>query len=216
MKPETESYISALLDEELSSVEQQQCLDHLSQDVNQRETWSRYHLARQAMHNELPEKLDLDLSFRVMQALENEAPLKTNAQPSERMSDISHPATAFLQFSGWFRPLGSLALAASVAVVSVWVWNHNVDNSAAESSPLVQNQSSPIVPTSITRVNAVPVSAPLGNGTHWRIEQAGQNSAVQYKLNDFLIHHAEHSAPLQGLIPQARVVGFDATTEAAE
>ncbi len=33
---------------------------------------------------------------------------------------------------------------------------------------------------------------------------------MQQKLNAYLVNHTEHPSSMQGLIPQARVAGFDA------
>lgn len=54
----------------------------------------------------------------------------------------------------------------------------------------------------------VPVSATLQTpGTRWRVER--DLPGLQQKLNGYLVNHTEYSNSVQGLIPQARVAGFD-------
>jgi len=45
-------------------------------------------------------------------------------------------------------------------------------------------------------------------GTRWKLEQ--ESPVLQRKLNAYLVNHTEYSSSMQGLIPQARVAGFDA------
>ena len=55
----------------------------------------------------------------------------------------------------------------------------------------------------------VPVSTSLQPiGTRWKID--GDIPGLQEKLNTYLVNHTEYSNSVQGLIPQARVAGFDA------
>ena len=42
----------------------------------------------------------------------------------------------------------------------------------------------------------------------WRLES--ESPMLQQKLNAYLVNHTEYSSSMQGLIPQARVAGFDA------
>ena len=56
--------------------------------------------------------------------------------------------------------------------------------------------------------SAVPVSSRVQSGTRWKLEQ--ESPVLQRKLNAYLVNHTEYSSSIQGLIPQARVAGFDA------
>lgn len=206
MSNETEQQLSALTDQELNSTEQQACLDALNDDVNLRQTWSRYHLVGQALRNELPDHVDLNLTHKIATAIAAEAPLNVGAEPAR----TSQPAAEPWWFSLW-KPAGSLAVAASVAMLSVWVWNQSIETGAAAPHVLVNNQNAPAQSHQV-----VPVSTLLNQGMNWQTQQQQRNLATQRKLNNLFIHHAEHSAPLQGLIPQARVAGFDAPAPESE
>ncbi|MFT5398507.1 MAG: hypothetical protein ACI8XW_001297, partial [Gammaproteobacteria bacterium] len=53
-----------------------------------------------------------------------------------------------------------------------------------------------------------PVSTGIGSsGMRWKVEKS--NPQIQQKLNAYLVNHTEYSNSMQGLIPQARVAGFD-------
>ena len=45
-------------------------------------------------------------------------------------------------------------------------------------------------------------------GMRWKLQN--ESPMVQQKLNSYLVNHTEYSNSMQGLIPQARVAGFDA------
>jgi hypothetical protein len=56
---------------------------------------------------------------------------------------------------------------------------------------------------------AVTVSTRVGaDGTRWKMQN--ESPVLQQKLNAYLVNHTEYSNSMQGLIPQARVAGFDA------
>jgi hypothetical protein len=53
--------------------------------------------------------------------------------------------------------------------------------------------------------NGSPVSS--SDGMNWKIKR--NEPDVQSKLNTYLINHNEYAPSVNGIIPQARVVGFD-------
>ena len=110
------------------------------------------------------------------------------------------------------KPVAGMALAASVAVVSITLWQtmdvginsgQATDQIASADEQKIQRLASQPF-----QVSAVPVSSSLNNGMHWKINNNAP--ALQQKLNAYLVNHTEYSNSLQGLIPQARVAGFDA------
>jgi len=84
------------------------------------------------------------------------------------------------------KPLAGMAVAASVAVLAVTLWQFSYpgNNSGKTSEQLVDS------------------------GLRWKINN--NTPALQQKLNAYLVNHTEYSNSMQGLIPQARVAGFDA------
>jgi len=94
-----EETLSALMDGEAEELEVRRVLRELSGNSDLRAKWQRYQLASAAMRKDLPKGV-VDVSARISAALECEPALK----PS---------------ITSWFKPLGKLAIAASVAVVAV-------------------------------------------------------------------------------------------------
>jgi len=112
----TRQRLSELTDDELAHAERDQALDRLAVSEAQQASWSRYHLIRDTMQASLPEGIDLELRERVQSAIAAEMP------PGRSLA------------SGWMRPVAGVALAASVAVVSLIGirWLHGSDGEIAQ------------------------------------------------------------------------------------
>jgi sigma-E factor negative regulatory protein RseA len=102
------THLSALMDGELEEHEVTSLLADISHDEALQGDWHRYHLIGDALRKE--GNLHLDLSSRVMTALHNEP---TVLAPSMRSTERAKAK------SPW---RGAMALAASVAGVSVVAW----------------------------------------------------------------------------------------------
>lgn len=101
--------LSALMDGEASELELRRLLRQLDQDAGSesralRDTWARYHLARDVLH-EAGRPVSVDLSRRIAAALEDE--------PLPATASVAGPAH-------WRQTVVKLAIAASVAVVGVF------------------------------------------------------------------------------------------------
>jgi len=207
--------LSALLDDYHDSAQDRAALSELQSDVNQQYTLQRYALIGDAMRNELPDQIQLDFAARVRSAIAAEDTL--NAKPVAGRTS----SRAGGWFASLFKPVAGLAVAASVAIVAVTlvqVRTPGGDQQAqlasatdlATQAKVEQLASAPVR----NRNNATLVSgnpAPIvrdGHGTNWKIKRG--EAAIQSRLNAYLINHNEHSNSLNGIIPQARVVGFDA------
>lgn len=103
MKDTLHEQLSALVDDELGESEQPLLLRHLARDGGLRDRLARYQAVSDALHSELPHRVDTAFYKRVHAALEKEAAI--HAAPD--------------RIKALFRPLAGLALAASVAVVAV-------------------------------------------------------------------------------------------------
>ena len=106
------------------------------------------------------------------------------------------------------KPFAGLAVAASVALVTVVLWQPLEDQDGQKDvADLDRTEVMPIVDGSF-RGTAVPVSTRVQTpGTRWKVER--DLPGLQQKLNAYLVNHTEYSNSVQGLIPQARVAGFD-------
>lgn len=103
MKDTLNEQLSALVDDELDAAEQELLLRRLTGDTGLRDTLARYQAISDALHSNLPHRVDTGFYRRVHEQLEQEAEI--HAAPS-RVRTL-------------FRPVAGLALAASVAVVAV-------------------------------------------------------------------------------------------------
>lgn len=101
--------ISVLMDGESSEAS---WLKSVMQDPQQQETWGRYHLIGDALREDLPADLTLDLAERVALALADEPTVL--APRSLGWRERAKPAIATLVRHG-----GQFAIAASVAAVSI-------------------------------------------------------------------------------------------------
>ena len=199
---EQQDKLSLLLDEFADDEQSRRMLDEVEADVNLQYRLRRYAMIGQVMRHELPKHIASDFSANVM----------------AQINLISHTAKLVAdRRSLWtwskMKPFAGLAIAASVAVVSITLWQTvNVDPG---SGPVVivdqqivdQNNADQ---QKIERLARLPVQTNVVTvGMRWK---NNNTPALQQKLNAYLVNHTEYSNSIQGmsLIPQARVAGYDA------
>ncbi len=198
--------LSVLLDDYAAEADVDAAIGEAVADVNLQYRLRRYRLIGEVMRNELPRAIDTDFHATVMARVRAEAA----AQPRPARDTVEAAAAVqsagSLFARGWLKPITGLALAAGVAVVTVSLWQ-----------PARDQIDGPVVTTQDERVRqlAEQYTAPVVRastnvqnlGTRWKVEQ--DNPQLQQKLNAYLVNHTEYSNSVQGLIPQARVAGFD-------
>lgn len=199
---EPQDKLSLLLDEFADDEQSRRMLDEVESDVNLQYRLRRYAMIGQVMRHELPKHIAPDFSANVM----------------AQVNSISHTAKLVAdRRSLWtwskMKPFAGLAIAASVAVVSITLWQTvNVDPG---SGPVIivdqqivdQNNADQ---QKIKRYVSLPVqSNAVTVGMRWK---NNSTPALQQRLNAYLVNHTEYSNSIQGmsLIPQARVAGYDA------
>ncbi len=111
--------ISALMDDELPPDARDELYQALKSDTELVGKWARYHVIRDALTNQLPEHLHLDLADRVREAIDSEPthflPQKRSTPPaakpaeSESEAPVARPA--------WFMPAAAAATVAAVAIL---------------------------------------------------------------------------------------------------
>ncbi|CAB0149841.1 Anti-sigma-E factor RseA [Pseudidiomarina piscicola] len=102
--------LSALLDNASeNSREQEQQLDTLLSDSEAQQVWSRYALIGRVMKGDTADQQPLDISAAVAARIESEAPPTQVVQGRFGKQRIQR----------WLRPAGSVAIAASVALIAV-------------------------------------------------------------------------------------------------
>ena len=177
--------LSALLDGELPEAEQRLLLERLAREPELRAQWSRYQLIRSALHQHLPEHIDLNFAERVQAALQDD--------PTQQSS----PG----RLTRAFKPLAGLAVAASVAVVAIMAVQQT--RTAPPGQVPVQVAATPNDPGVMPGPEAYTRVA----GTRWDAQQR----QVRERLNEYLVNHSEYAASggIPGMQPYVRIVGYD-------
>lgn len=203
---EQQDKLSLLLDEFADDEQSRRMLDEVEADVNLQYRLRRYAMIGQVMRHELPKHIASDFSANVM----------------AQINSISHTAKLVAdRRSLWtwskMKPFAGLAIAASVAVVSITLWQTvNVDPGSGPGTEQVVIVDQQIVDQNnadqqkIERLARLPVQTNVVTvGMRWK---NNTTPALQQKLNAYLVNHTEYSNSIQGmsLIPQARVAGYDA------
>ena len=207
---EQQDKLSSLMDEFSGDEQSKRMLDEVEGDVNLQYRLRRYQIIGQVMRHELPRQIDTDFSANVMAKID-----ATGSGPGK--ADTAGPE-ANTRRSIWtwpvMKPVAGLAIAFSVALVSVTLWQYVPHVPRAEtgqgSEQLVSTDQKKIELLARRQVqtSAVPVTSSLNGGMRWKINNNAP--ALQQKLNAYLVNHTEYSNSIQGLIPQARVAGYDA------
>lgn len=197
--------ISELLDEE-TGPDLAAAVSEVIADVNLQYRMQRYQMIGEAMRRELPPAIDTSFYRNVMAAIESQSQSTTQSIPPSN-------ASVAAKLISWTRlkPFAGMAIAASVALLTIAIWQpiNQVDNSGNGELASIEQQKIERLASQSIQGAAVLTSSRLSvNGTRWKTEQP--NSEIQQKLNAYLVNHTEYSNSMQGLIPQARVAGFDA------
>ena len=217
MKHQDEN-LSLLLDND-SDADVNAVLDEVMADVNLQYRMRRYQIIGETLRNELPQAIDTDFHHGVMARIREQSPnLEAHGKQSDQGNNQSNNQSnnqgnvVPLLARAWFKPFAGLAVAASVAVVTVALWQPLQQRGALPNDALVSADQQKIEQLAGQQVVGsavpVPVSSRVQSGTRWKLEQ--ESPVLQRKLNAYLVNHTEYSSSMQGLIPQARVAGFDA------
>ena len=184
-------------------------IDEVIGDVNLQYCTRRYRIIGEAMRNELPQAIDTGFHSAVMAQIHDQAAAPNPAPTAAPESAVRHSLLSWMTL----KPLAGLAVAASVALVTVALWQPLKQESGQPGDGLVSADQEKIQMLAEQQLQggAVPVSTRVQTpGTRWKVESASPAPGMQQKLNAYLVNHTEQSNSMQGLIPQARVAGFDA------
>jgi len=210
---EKQDKISYLLDEYSGDKQSRAVLDEVENDVNLQYKMRRFQMIGQVMRHELPRQISTDFSANVMAQI-GQIEIASNVSDG---SDAGIENRQSIWTWSFMKPFAGMAVAASVALVSITLWqSSSVDiNSEQATEQIVSSDQLSVDQQKIERLasqsiltNAVPVSSSLGNGLRWKTNNSAP--ALQQRLNAYLVNHTEYSNSMQGLISQARVAGFDA------
>ena len=158
-------------------------------------TAARYQMIGDAVRGNVTDATLINISASVREAISREpelAPVARPARSSQRHSQ--RQAKPLFDFGSWLKPVGGLAVAASVAMVMVVTFT---DQQAETGSAMVAN------------VAQQPVQAiPVGNPASVYAKPGFAMPAVN--LNSYITEHSEYAAQdtLQGMMPYARSVSY--------
>ncbi|MGM0475819.1 MAG: sigma-E factor negative regulatory protein [Pseudomonadota bacterium] len=210
-----EEEISALMDGELDGRQRDVLLDAMARAGEDADRWERYHLIRDALHNELPERLDIDLAGRVRTALENEptvlAPHRGHRLWRRWGTHVGRQVAGF-----------AVAATVAVAVVSVAWQPDGAGPGPAGSEPLTAERGDVPGGDEGSRLAAAPPEAgssrvASGGNSAARGASSGTGGGGS-ALERYMINHSEYSssASVQGMLPYMRVVGHSAESGGTE
>ena len=186
MKERNKESLSALLDGEADELEVRRILNQLDNDDELRDKWKNYHLMGSLMRDE---KFDsVDLTQGINQALDGVAESSGNDD-----TFIGEAANGVASKPAWYKPLTSVAVAASVTLaVLLGVQSIGPDEGIGLASN--ENQSSGELTASTLSV-----------------EDQQQLETAQQQLQEYVLQNPAPSAEEAGkeAVPFARVVEFE-------
>jgi len=191
--------LSALLDNAMDDQQLNDFMQDLKRDpIADAETAQRYRLMGDVMRDELDQSSFMDISSAVHRAIENE-PSHNEADVMAHQTANSESALAAL-FSRWMKPFAGMAVAASVAMMTLFTFNTVQNNDAADPAmQVVQNQP---VSTQLQLVNPeiarnVRVASTL---------DTSKSKQQQKQLNDYMMQHSGYASQstMQGIMPYVR------------
>ncbi len=185
--------LSALLDDELDSARMQQVLDAMKEDYHLRESWDHYSLIGDVLRGEAVRHTSGGVASRVTAALANEPAIIAVPSRPDESKDVSYNPAKTIR---WLRPVAGMALAASVAVMAIYV------APVMNQSPI--NQGGELADAETTPALTLPT------GHRWKnLNKPG----VATKLDQYLREHSEFSVPggMGGVAPYASFVSYDDT-----
>ncbi len=204
--------LSTLIDEYQQSEQDQSLLDGVLNDVNQQYTLRRYQMIGEVMRNEIPDAIQLDFASSVMAKIQQEPVLKITNQAENKTGQLPSWLWSVL-----FKPVAGLAVAATVAFVAVSNLQlkpttvdqfEKIASNDTSSAKVEQFASIPLLNRGLSTVSVNGQRTAATLGMNWKVKR--NEPDVQQKLNAYLVNHNEFSNSWQGIIPQVRVVGFDA------
>ncbi|GMR20003.1 MAG: hypothetical protein BMS9Abin36_0598 [Gammaproteobacteria bacterium] len=177
--------LSILMDDETNAAERERIIDAISRDQALREIWSRYHLIGTVIRQESAAHGAEVLPRRIAAGIEVET--------SSTSTVVSMP----IRQRPMAKMVGSLAIAASVAVVALIGVQFRAPDSKQSAAQMV--------------ATTVPVATKdyirAAGETRWKQRQPG----TEHKLNMYLVEHNEFSptTSIKGMMNYGLIAGYD-------
>lgn len=204
--------LSALMDGEVSEQELERVLGRL-EDEAVRQTWARFQVASQSLSAAAEgSRWDVDLSRRVMAALEDDAPLAmASAFPDEAPPAVIRPVGFWQRFA---RPVAGVAVAASVcaAVLLGAQYYGSPDGVRGVDGPPGFAQERVSTGGVVNTLGGTAVRADYATpGVRVSQPVADYDAIARDRLRRYLLPHTEEATlnGPQGMLPFARVASFE-------
>ena len=196
--------ISAMMDGELNEFEQRRALKALLRNEPLANDWARFHVIGDVMRKDLSNVDAAGLLQRVNDALSDEPEL---------------PARAGTRRFGLLKPLGGLALAASVATIAI-LGVRTLNHDTQRAPNLIASQGRPAVVAETSSAVSSPAQPRRTARGEWdRHAMDTDRAALQWhelqpsvaaRLNTYLVNHNQYvGSGVPGVLPYARLVGND-------
>jgi sigma-E factor negative regulatory protein RseA len=200
MNEELDSQLSAMFDDELAHAECELLARRLSRDTDLRARWGRYAMIATAIRAERGVRLHAQVAQRVSALVLSEPALGAGA-----VARAAAPR--------WWRPLAGVALAASVAAVSIlWLRGQAPLPGSAVQAPLTAADTRPVESTAPVAA-ALPAHAPAGSDSYVVPPAAHGATAVvpPTELANYVVAHSVFTAP----VARSNLLSSFMTSEAA-
>lgn len=197
-KEQRDEKLSALLDNALDEQQLTSFMQDLKRDpIEDAEIAQRYRLMGDVIRDELDQSSFMDISGAVHRAIEQEPELTESVTPAEQ----KQKAGILSIFSNWAKPLTGMAVAASVAMVTLVTFN-TVQNSGDNAGP-VQLAQSKVTPVQLNRVNPE-IARNIRVASTLKTEK--KSPEQQKQLNNYMLQHSGYASQstMQGMMPYVR------------
>ncbi|VAW64440.1 hypothetical protein MNBD_GAMMA11-1215 [hydrothermal vent metagenome] len=201
IKPKREEQLSALLDNALDAQQLQGFMQDLKRDpLVDAETAQRYQLIGDVMRDDVDQISFMDISDAVHRSIELEPEHHVAETPTVKHKSSRH----FLSpLYGWLKPVGGLAVAASVATMTLLTFNSlQTDSSDPDEAAQFVQQSQPVQLVNPEIARNVRVASTGGTDK--------KTPEQQQQLNLYMLRHSgvtSHTA-IQEMMPNVRVIEF--------
>jgi sigma-E factor negative regulatory protein RseA len=199
---EKDEKLSALIDNALDRKELDAYLGDLKRDpLADAERLQRYRMIGDVLRDEMSEASLMDISAAVHRAVDQET-----------TPEVVPVSARLFNFPALVKPLTGMAIAASVAMVTV-VAVRTVSTDSPDTVRAVASAQKPAANEQLARVT--PVNPVIAQHVRAASTDAGQSRQLRNRqLSEYMMNHSGYAGQttVQGMMPYARVVGFEAET----
>lgn len=209
IEKQRDEQLSALIDNALDEQQLQSFMQDLKRDsIADAEKAQRYHLIGDAMRDELDQSSFMDISAAVHRSIEQEPALSETGITADVEAKPKFDLS--LLIASWMKPLAGMAVAASVAMVTLFTFSA-VQNSdgTGQSAQLVQTSQIESAPSQLVKVNPEVARNVRVAST---LDTSQKSPEQQKQLNSYMLQHSGHASQstMQGMMPYVRAADVQA------